>query len=257
MKEQIKIFETHAHYDDKQYEEDRDSILDILHRNGIDKIVNISYDKASILKSVELAKKYDFIYAAIGYHPCDCNKMESTSIEDMFEICKKENKIVAIGEIGLDYYWDDVDRSVQKKCFIEQINLANRLNLPIVIHSRDAAKDTYDILKNNKSKGVMHCYSYSVEMAKEFVKLGYYLGVGGVLTFKNAKHIKDVVKEIDIEKIIVETDSPYLTPEPFRGKRNSSIYLTYVIDKIAEIKGMSRDEVAKVTYQNAMKMYGL
>lgn len=257
MKEKIeKIFETHAHYDDEQFDKDRDDILDVLHRNGINKLVNISYDKNSIKNTINLTKKYDFIYGAVGYHPCDCADLTDDDFSELREKAKND-KIVAIGEIGLDYYWKDVSADVQKLWFKKQIELANELNKPIVIHSRDAAKDTLDIVKSIKCHGVMHCFSYSLDMAKEFVKLGFYIGVGGVVTFKNAKNIKEVVSNIDMSNIIIETDCPYLTPEPFRGKRNSSLYLTYVIDKIAELKNLSREEVIKITYDNAMKLYGI
>lgn len=253
----IKIFETHAHYDDEKYDIDRENLLETLKSNGIDKIVNISYDLKSIKNTIDLTEKYDFIYGAIGYHPCDCGKVTTDDIENLREFTRLD-KIVAIGEIGLDYYWDDVDAETQKKWFIEQIKLANDENLPIVVHSRDAAEDTYNIVKEyGQGKGIIHCFSYSWEMAERFIKLGYHIGIGGVLTFKNSKNIKKVVENIPMDKLVIETDSPYLTPEPFRGKRNSSAYLIYVLEKIAEIKNMSIEQVADITYENALRVYGL
>lgn len=252
-----KIFETHAHYDDEQYDKDREIILPVLHQNGIEYIVNIAYDKKSNEAALTLAHEYPFVYATVGYHPCDCGEMTEADIDEMRQRAK-DPKVVAVGEIGLDYYWDDVDREVQKHWFIRQIQVAQELKLPIVIHSREAAQDTFDILKNyGDGNGVMHCYAYSVEMAREYVKLGYYLGVGGVVTFKNAKNIKEVVREIPMEHLLLETDSPYLTPTPFRGKRNSSANLVYVAEEIARIKGISYDEVTEITRRNAMAMYGI
>ncbi len=250
-----KIFDTHAHYDDEQYDVDRDYLLNLLYNNGINKIANISYDRKSILKSVELANMYDFLYAVIGYHPCDCAGINENNYSEI-EALARNKKVVAIGEIGLDYYWKDVKKEEQQRCFIEQMDLAKRLNMPFVVHSRDAAQDTYNLVKSyGNGKGIIHCFSYSKEVARDFINLGYYIGIGGVLTFKNSKHIKEVVEYIPLEKIVLETDAPYLSPEPYRGKRNSSAYLTYVVDKIAEIKNVSRAEVCDITYNNAMRVY--
>lgn len=253
----IRIFETHAHYDDKQYDSDRDKLLLTLKNSGIDKIVNISYDLKSMENTISLTKKYDFIYGALGYHPCDCKDINYNDLDNLRKLAYTD-KIVAIGEIGLDYYWDEVDKDTQKKWFIEQIKLANEKKLPIVVHSRDAAEDTYNIVKKyGKGRGIIHCFSYSAEMAEQFIKLGYHIGLGGVVTFKNSKNIKKVVENIPIESLVIETDCPYLTPEPFRGKRNSSAYLIYVLEKIAEIKKMTVEEVANITYENAVRVYGL
>lgn len=252
-----KIFETHAHYDDKQFDNDRDKLLTTLHDNGIDRIVNISYDYNSIQKTIELAKNYDFIYGAIGYHPTDVKDITDNNIEQLEELSKNE-RIVAIGEIGLDYYWKDVEKDVQKLRFRQQIEMALKLNLPIVVHSRDAAADTLEILSEYDGlRGVIHCFSYSVEMAREFLKLGYYLGIGGVSTFKNAKHIKEVIKDTPLDRIVLETDSPYLAPTPFRGKRNNSAYLVYVANTIGDIKGIAVSQVMEITYKNAKRMYNI
>lgn len=251
----IKIFETHAHYNDRKFDKDRDELLRLVHNQGIDRIVNISYDRNSIFDTLKLSKKYDFIYSVIGYHPCDCKDIGDDEYNELIEL-SKDDKVVAIGEIGLDYYWDSVPKEVQKKSFIEQMNIAKKVNLPIVVHSREAAKDTYEYVKKyGCGKGVIHCYSYSYEMAREFIKLGYYIGVGGVLTFKNSKNIKEVVERIDISSIVIETDCPYLAPEPFRGKRNHSAYLIYVLETIANIKGMALQEVGKIIYENSMRLY--
>lgn len=252
-----KIFETHAHYDDEQFDKDRDRLLTTLYENGIDKIVNISYDRKSILKTIDLACKYDFIYGVIGYHPCDVGDIGEKEMLELKEL-SSGNKVVAIGEIGLDYYWKEVDRSVQKKFFKRQVKLAIELGLPIVVHSREAASDTLSVLQEyGNVGGVIHCFSYSVEMAREFVKLGYYIGIGGVSTFKNAKHIKEVIKEIPLDRLVIETDSPYLAPMPFRGRRNTSAYLIYVAKAIAELKEIELKEVITTTYNNAKRMYNI
>lgn len=253
------IFDTHAHYDDEDFDIDRDSLLLSMKDNGIGTIVNIGANLRSSQTTLDLAHKYDFIYAAVGVHPSDSAELT----DDNFHLIKEmssDDKCVAIGEIGLDYHWPEPDHNTQKKWFVRQLDLAREVNLPVVIHSRDAAADTVQILKDNKAGeigGVVHCFSYSKEVAVECVKMGFYIGVGGVLTFKNGKKMKEVVSEIPIEKIILETDSPYLSPEPFRGKRNSSLNLPYVVKAMAEIKGITEQEVIDITEQNARKMYRL
>ncbi len=253
------IFDTHAHYDDEQFDIDRDGLLLSMKENGIGTIVNIGANLASSKTSIELAHKYDFIYAAVGVHPSDSGELNEDNF-DWIRQMSADERCVAIGEIGLDYYWPEPDQEIQKKWFVRQLDLAREVGLPVVIHSRDAAADTVQILKDNNAGdigGVVHCFSYSKEVALECVKMGFYIGVGGVLTFKNGKKMKEVVSEIPIEKIILETDCPYLAPEPNRGKRNSSLNLPYVVKAMAEIKGMSEQEVIDITERNARAMYKL
>lgn len=254
-----KIFETHAHYDDKQFTEDQDLLLKSLPENEIEYVINVGANLESTKSSIELADKYAFIYAAAGVHPSDVAELNA----DTFEWLKKQTenkKVVAIGEIGLDYYWDKDEQvqSLQRFWFSKQMELAKEKNLPVIIHSRDAAKDTQQMVKDYQKDnihGVIHCYSYSLEMAYEFIKMGYYLGIGGVVTFKNAKKLKEIVAKIPLEHLLLETDCPYMAPEPNRGKRNSSLYLPYIIDTIATIKNISKDEVIDVTRENAKKLF--
>ncbi len=253
------IFETHAHYDDEAYDDDRDTVLELLKQEGIAPIVNIGASLNSTENTVKLAHKYDHVYAAVGVHPSDCASLTEEDIDRIRSYCD-DPKVVAIGEIGLDYHYDEPDREVQKKWFIRQLDLALSTGLPVVVHSRDAAADTLNILKRKeytKLKGIIHCYSYSTEQALEYVKMGYYIGVGGVVTFKNARKLHETVKEIPIENIVVETDSPYLAPVPYRGRRNSSAYLTYIIEEIARLKSLDYEEVERITYENAAGLYGV
>ena len=253
------IFDTHAHYDDEQFDEDRDALLRSMKEAGIGNIVNIGANMASSQRSLDLAAEYDFMYAAVGVHPSDCAELDDEKIEKLKEMSSFP-KCVAIGEIGLDYYWPEPEHDLQKKWFKRQIALAREVELPIIVHSRDAAADTVDILKSENAGelgGVVHCFSYSKEVAQECVKMGFYIGIGGVLTFKNGRKMKEVAEVIPIEKIILETDCPYLAPEPFRGKRNSSLYLPYVVSAMAQIKGISEEEVISITEANAREMYRL
>lgn len=255
------IFETHAHYDDKQFDTDREELLLSMQEHGIDKIINIGCDKETCEATIELMNTYDFVYGAIGVHPSDIAKLN----EEIFAWMRQQlqhPKAVAVGEIGLDYYWDKEEevQERQRYWFHRQLELAKGADLPFIIHSRDAAADTLEILKRNhteKSRGVIHCFSYSKEMAREYVKLGYDIGIGGVSTFKNAKKLKEVIAETPIEHILLETDCPYMAPEPYRGKRNSSLYLPYVVEKIAELKDMKAEEVEDITYQNAQRLFGI
>ena len=205
-----------------------------------------------------LAEKYPYVYAAVGIHPDEVGALNEEIFAGM-EALLRHDKVVAVGEIGLDYYWDNESHEVQEKWFVRQLELARRHNLPIIIHSREAAADTMEIMKAHAQglEGVIHCYSYSREQAEEYVKMGFYIGIGGVLTFKNAKKLKEVAAAIPLERIVLETDCPYLAPEPFRGKRNQSSYIRYVAEKLAEIKGMTAEEVIAVTEENAKKMYRL
>lgn len=263
-----KIFETHAHYDDEAFDEDRDELLKEMLSTSVEYIANIGADLESSKKTVELSKKYEKLFAVVGVHPDMIESLKNREKEAVLEELRalaKEEKVVAIGEIGLDYYERSEDekpdsvREAQKFWLKEQINLANELGLPVVIHSRDAGEDTYECLKENKVEktGVIHCFSYSAEMAEKFVKLGYFIGMGGVVTFKNARKAVEVVKKVGIENLVLETDSPYLAPVPFRGKRNNSSYLSYVVEKIAELLEISEEEVLEKTYHNAKRLYQL
>ena len=250
------IFETHAHYDDEQFAEDRETLLDSMAEGGVGKIVNVSATYDSCERVVDMVQKYPFMYAAVGIHPDEVGSLNEESFESMKTLFQRD-KVVAVGEIGLDYYWNKENHEMQKKWFIRQLNLAREKNLPVLIHSREAAADTMEIMKNYASglNGVIHCYSYSKEMALEYIKMGFYIGVGGVVTFKNARKLKEVVEAIPLESILLETDCPYLAPEPYRGKRNSSLYLSYVADEIARLKGITREEVVRQTEANAREMY--
>lgn len=255
------IFETHTHFDDKAFDEDRDEAIKASVDAGVSRIVNVGASMDSSKTSVELALKYPEIYAAVGVHPEDCESLTEEDIQILKNYAlDKGNKVVAVGEIGLDYYWDEPQRDIQKKWFVRQLQLSKEVNLPIIVHSREAAKDTLDIIKeehNGSTGGVIHCFSYGIEMAKEYLDMGYYLGVGGVVTFKNGRKLKDVVEYTPIDRIVVETDSPYLAPVPNRGKRNTSANLPFIIEEIASIKGMSPTQVEEATYENAMKLYKL
>ncbi len=274
------IIDTHAHYDDKAFDEDRAELLEAMRTGSvmragmsaddtgaqkeedspsprIHRIVNIGSSLEACKRTIELMEKYDFIYGALGIHPTDSGELTDVDIEWLRAQCALE-KCVAVGEIGLDYYWDEPDRAIQKKWFVRQLNLAREVKLPVVIHSRDAAQDTVDIMKAEHAEeigGVIHCFSYSKEIAKIFLDMGFYIGVGGVVTFNNGRKLKDVVESIPLERIVVETDCPYLAPVPFRGKRNDSRKLELVLKQIAEIKGVSREEVGDITARNAFELY--
>ena len=256
------IFDTHAHYDDEQFDADREELLGRMESEGIGTIVNAGSSIASWDKIIRLTEQYPFIYGAVGVHPDEVGGMNEQAFEEAFprmrELLDKE-KIVAVGEIGLDYYWDKEKHDLQKDWFVRQLRLAREKNMPVIIHSREAAADTMEIMKNHADgmNAVIHCYSYSVEMAREYVKMGYFIGVGGVVTFKNAKKLKEVVREIPLESVVLETDSPYLAPVPFRGKRNSSLNLPYVVQAIAEIKETTCDIVVQKTEENARRLYML
>lgn len=253
------IFETHAHYDDKKFDKDRKKLIESMPSKGIGRIINVGSSIETTKTTIEIAKEYDYVYVAVGVHPSDVDCLNEETFAWLKEQTKWE-KTVAIGEIGLDYYWDkepEIQKN-QRYWFKRQMELARETGLPVIIHSRDAAADTYDLMKEihaDEIPGVIHCYSYSPEMAKEFVKMGYYIGVGGVVTFKNGKKLKETVKEIPIEKILLETDCPYMAPEPNRGTRNDSGNIPYVVEEIARIKGLSTDEVEKITWDNAMKLF--
>lgn len=252
------IIDTHAHYDDEQFDADRESLLGEMEAGGIGLIINAGSTIASWDKIIKLTEEYPFVYGAVGLHPDEAGTLDEKQFGRMKELLVRE-KIVAVGEIGLDYYWDRESHDLQKKWFIRQLELAREKNMPVIIHSREAAADTFQIMKQHAQgmKAVIHCYSYSAEMAAEYVKMGYYIGVGGVVTFKNAKKLKQVVKEIPLENIVLETDCPYLAPVPFRGKRNSSLYLMYVAEEIAEIKDVAVEKVIRQTEENSRNLYDL
>lgn len=253
------IFETHGHYDDEQFDEDRERLIAEFLEKDIDKVMNVGADMQSSRNSVELAGKYPHFYAAVGVHPSEVGDLTEDDMQALKQMTLENPKVKAIGEIGLDYHFDDdPPRDVQKKWFIRQLELAQELGMPIIIHSRDAASDTMEILKDmdgGRNGGVIHCYSYSREQAREYIKMGFHIGVGGVVTFKNSRRLQEVVEDIPLEKIVLETDSPYMAPVPFRGTRNSALNIPYIAEKIAEIKGVPVEKVYETTYANAMEMY--
>ena len=252
------IFESHAHYDSRKFDEDREGLLNSMQENGVGTIINAGATWKSVTTGLELANQYPFVYAALGLHPDEVGDLNEERFEILKAECQKE-KVVAVGEIGLDYYWDNESHDIQKKWFIRQLELARELDLPVIIHSRDAAEDTLKIMKEHAQgmRGVIHCFSYSKEMAEEYVKLGFHIGVGGVVTFKNGKKLKEVVEAISIERILLETDSPYLAPEPHRGKRNSSLYLPHIAQMIADLKGLTYEEVVAQTEKNGKELFNI
>ena len=249
------IFDTHAHYDDEQFDADREELLMSMEKNGVGTIVNVSATYESCARVTEMAKKYPFMYAAVGVHPDEVGALDEEKLVRM-EALLDQKKVVAVGEIGLDYYWDHESHDLQKEWFIRQLELARKHNLPVLIHSREAAADTMEIMKGHAQglNGVIHCYSYSKEMAKEYVKMGYHIGIGGGVTFKNGKKLKEVAEAIPLESIVLETDCPYMAPEPFRGKRNNSSYIRYVAEEISRLKGITAEEVIRQTEENAKKL---
>ena len=251
------IFETHAHYDDAKFDTDREMLLAELPQRGISPVINVGSSIATTKTTLSLAQEYPFLYAAVGVHPSDVDDLN----EDTYAWLKQQTtlqKTVAVGEIGLDYYWPEPDHETQKKWFLRQLDLAREIKKPVIIHSRDAAKDTVDLMTEAHAEeigGVIHCYSYTKETAKIFLDMGFYFGIGGVLTFKNAKKLKEAVEYIPMDRIVLETDCPYLAPEPNRGKRNSSLNIPYVIAAMAQIKGITEEEVRKAAWDNSLKLY--
>lgn len=253
------IFDTHAHYDDEAFDEDREELLTSLFTQGIEAVTNVGASIKTSENTLKLVDQYPNVYGAIGVHPSETSELNEEKL-NWLKTQSAHKKIVAIGEIGLDYYWDEPDREIQKTWFIRQLSLAREVKLPVIIHSRDAAKDTLDIMKAENSKeigGVIHCFSYEKEMAREYLNMGFYLGIGGVLTFKNARKLKEVVEYMPMEQLVLETDCPYLAPVPNRGKRNSSLNLPYVVKEISAIKGIPEEEIIAITNQNAKKLYRL
>lgn len=266
----MELFDSHAHYDDEKFNEDRDEIIEKIYSSGVTKFMCAGYNLESSLNGIKLADKYNYIYTTSGISPNDVNTTIEETKKDIVQLRKniidykdrqkKENKIdkiVGIGEIGLDYYWNTENKDVQNFAFIEQIKLANELNLPIVIHTREAVMDTLNILKQNpvNKKGVFHCCPFNRELVKEALKLGFYISIAGTVTFKNAKNAKEIIEMIPLNRLLIETDSPYLAPEPVRGIRNDSRNVKYIAEKIAEFKNMQAEEIAKITYENARTIF--
>lgn len=252
------LFDTHTHYDDERFAEDRYEVIEKAHKSGVSYIINASANIKSCEESLALAHKFSYVYAAVGIHPHEVGNIDDNTLNKIAQFAKEEDKVVAIGEIGLDYYYDFAPRETQKHWFAQQINLARELNLPIIVHDRDAHQDSMDIIKQQKANevsGVFHCYSGSVEMAKELLKYNFYISVGGTLTFKNAKKLVEVVRWIPMDRLLIETDCPYLTPEPHRGKRNDSSYIRFVAEKVAQIKEVSFERVADATSKNAKELF--
>lgn len=253
------IFESHAHYDDEAFDGDREALIQSLPENGIDTVINVGASLDSCKSTIALMEKYPFVYGAMGVHPSETAELDEENFQWLKEQCARK-KVVAVGEIGLDYHWKEPEPDVQKKWFERQLALAEEVKLPVIIHSRDAAKDTLDIMKGmhaERIRGVIHCFSYAKETAAQYLDMGYYFGIGGVITFDNAKKLKEAVSYIPLEKILLETDSPYLAPAPNRGKRNSSLNLPYIARQIAAIKGVTYEETLTVTHENAEKLFGL
>lgn len=256
------IFDTHAHYDDEAFDADRDVLLESMESNGIGTIVNVCASIDGLEKTIELMEKYPFVYGAIGVHPDDADQMTQETLDKIRTLLQHE-KAVAVGEIGLDYYWhkEKEEHLIQQNMFRAQMEIAREEKLPFMIHSREAAEDTLNIvreyMKGGMYGGIIHCFSYSKEIAREYLNMGLSLGIGGVVTFQNARKLREVVEYAPMEQIVLETDSPYLAPVPFRGKRNSSRNLPYVVNRIAELKGITPEEVIEITEKNARKLLNL
>lgn len=254
------LFDSHAHYHDERYDNDRHEALMKAYADGVGHILDASTDIATSMKNIEMAEKYDFVYAAVGIHPHDAINAGEDSIVRLAELAVQSPKVVAIGEIGLDYFYDNSPRDVQKIWFARQINLARELKKPVIVHDRDAHEDTMRILISEKARetgGVLHCYTGSVEMAREILKNNFYISFGGAITFKNAKRAIEVVRYVPDDRLLIETDCPYLTPEPYRGKRNESGYVRLVAEKIAEIKNIGLDAVVEKTAENAKRLFNI
>ena len=252
------LFDTHAHFDDEQFDADRDEVLKSLKSHGVGNIVNIGSSMKTSRTSVALAEKYDFVYAAVGVHPSETGELCEADIDELKRLAANP-KVRAIGEIGLDYHYpDDVEPSIQKKWFVRQLELAKELNMPVVIHDRESKGECLEILKEHKiSNGVVHCFSGSAETAREILKLGMMISFTGVLTFKNAKKAIAACAAVPLDRLMIETDCPYMSPEPHRGRRNFSGYVEFVARKMAEIKGVSYDELVDITERNAKRFYGI
>lgn len=261
----MELFDSHAHYNDGKFSEDREQVISSVKAEGITKLICVGYNVQSSKEAIKIAKEHEFIYASCGVSPNDIPQTEEElwkeieKIKEMLKL-KYENKLVAVGEIGLDYYWNKENAVLQQNAFIEQIKIANDNELPIIIHTREAVSDTIDILKNKiqvKNRGIFHCCPLNRELVKEALKLGFYISLAGPITFKNAKNANEIIEMIPLDRILIETDSPYLSPEPLRGKRNDSRNVKYIAQKIADVKQMKVDEIAKVTYENAERIFNM
>lgn len=254
----MKFFDSHAHYDDDAFQEDREDLLSSLQEKGVTHVVNVGADIASTKKTISLCEQYEFIYGAAGIHPEAADHISNKELDWLREQYHHP-KIVAVGEIGLDYYWKEVDPTVQKEVFAAQLEFSKETKLPVIIHSRDASKDTLDMLqsfyKKSTLQGIIHCYSYSKETAREYLDMGFYFGIGGVISFANAKKLKEAVEYIPIENIVLETDCPYLAPVPYRGKRNSSLYLPEIGKELAAVKQLDFEEAMSIIYENTFRVY--
>jgi TatD DNase family protein len=253
------LTDTHTHLNDKQFDEDREEVIARARKAGVSRIVNVGYNRETIATSLALAESYDFIYSVVGWHPHDASDMTDEDLE-WIESLLKHPKVVGIGEMGLDYYWDNSPRDVQAEVFRKQIRLARKVGMPIVIHDRDAHQDIVDILREERAQevgGIMHCFSGSWEMAKQCLDMDFFISFGGPVTFKNAKKPKEIAKRVPLDRLLIETDSPYLTPHPYRGKRNETAYVGLVAEAIAELHDLTPEEIAKVTTQNAVRLFNI
>lgn len=253
------LTDTHTHLNAEQFDEDRDQVIERALEAGVTRMVNIGFNRETIPSSIALAEQYDFIYSAVGWHPVDAIDMQPEDLEWIESLCKHD-KVVAIGEIGLDYHWDKSPKDVQNRVFREQIRLARKLGMPIIIHNRDAHHDILQVLREEKASevgGIMHCFSGSWETAKQCLDMNFHISFGGPVTFKNAKQPKEVLAQVPLDRLLIETDSPYLTPHPYRGKRNESAYVRLVAETAAEIRGLSLEELAQITTANAVRLLGL
>lgn len=251
------IFDSHAHYDDKRFNSDRDALLKELPQKGIRYLLNVGANLKSSRASIALANRYDYIYASVGIHPHDAEEVSEQALEKLRHWATTEPKVRAIGEIGLDYYYGGDRKEIQKEAFERQLILVKELDMPVIIHSRDATEDTLNLLQKYQPKGIVHCFSGSAEMAKEVLKLGMYIGLTGVLTFKNAKKAIEVVKVTPLDRLLLETDCPYMAPEPYRGKRCDSSMLVMTAQKMAEIKEISTEDIMRITCENACRVYNI
>jgi len=252
----MEFFDSHAHYNDEKFEKDRDEIIKSIYQEGVTGIINAGYSLESSKKALEIANNYEFMNVIVGISPNDIDEFKENNLREIEDLAKNK-KVVAIGEIGLDYYWNKENKKLQKEVFISQIQIANKLNLPIVIHTREAIYDTLQLLKNSNcnKRGVFHCCPLNVDLVREGLKLGFYISFAGPITFKNSKNADEIIEMVPLDRILIETDSPYLSPEPLRGKRNDSRNVKYMVQKIANVKGRTLEEVAKATYYNAKRIF--
>ncbi|WP_110926071.1 TatD family hydrolase [Bacillus massiliglaciei] len=253
------LFDTHVHLNAEQFDEDLNEVIERMGDAGVSHVVVVGFDRPTITRAMELAEENEFMYAAVGWHPVDAIDMTEADLEWIEEL-SSHPKVVAIGEMGLDYHWDKSPKEIQKVVFRKQIRLAKRVKLPIIIHNREATSDVIEILKEEGAEevgGIMHCFSGSAETAKECLEMNFYISLGGPVTFKNAKKPKEVAEAVPMDRLLIETDCPYLAPHPYRGKRNEPAYVKLVAEKIAEIKQMSLEEVAEATTANAKKLFGI